>query len=86
MAEARRRPQPVSGAPFLLVDEPTSALDPHAEIAAFEGLWALAGSYWGIILNTEKESMLAIPGLVPTALRYTSCTPLVVVMGTVWLR
>ncbi|MGW3930887.1 ATP-binding cassette domain-containing protein [Streptomyces microflavus] len=29
-------------APFLLVDEPTSALDPHAEIAAFEGLWSLA--------------------------------------------
>ncbi|CAM5276747.1 Vitamin B12 import ATP-binding protein BtuD [Kitasatospora aureofaciens] len=41
-------------APFLLVDEPTSALDPHAEIAAFEGLWSLAGEGHAVVLVTHR--------------------------------
>ncbi|WP_399122342.1 ABC transporter ATP-binding protein [Streptomyces sp. N2A] len=41
-------------APFLLVDEPTSALDPHAEIAAFEGLWSLAQEGHAIVLVTHR--------------------------------
>lgn len=41
-------------APFLLVDEPTSALDPHAEIAAFQGLWNLAGEGHAVVLVTHR--------------------------------
>ncbi|MEU5634121.1 ABC transporter ATP-binding protein [Streptomyces rishiriensis] len=41
-------------APFLLVDEPTSALDPHAEIAAFEGLWSLAEEGHAVVLVTHR--------------------------------
>jgi ATP-binding cassette subfamily B protein len=41
-------------APFLLVDEPTSALDPHAEIAAFEGLWSLAREGHAVVLVTHR--------------------------------
>ncbi|MFE2011303.1 ATP-binding cassette domain-containing protein [Streptomyces sp. NPDC059491] len=41
-------------APFLLVDEPTSALDPHAEIAAFEGLWSLAEERHAVMLVTHR--------------------------------
>ncbi len=41
-------------APFLLVDEPTSALDPHAEIAAFEGLWSLAQEGHAVVLVTHR--------------------------------
>ena len=41
-------------APFLLVDEPTSALDPHAEIAAFRGLWSLAGEGHAVVLVTHR--------------------------------
>ncbi|MFD7899004.1 ATP-binding cassette domain-containing protein [Streptomyces sp. NPDC059743] len=41
-------------APFLLVDEPTSALDPHAEIAAFEGLWSLAQQGHAVVLVTHR--------------------------------
>ncbi|MCX5409696.1 ABC transporter ATP-binding protein/permease [Streptomyces sp. NBC_00335] len=42
------------GAPFLLVDEPTSALDPHAEIAAFKGLWSLAEKGHAVVLVTHR--------------------------------
>ncbi|MFC8290908.1 ATP-binding cassette domain-containing protein [Streptomyces sp. NPDC057242] len=41
-------------APFLLVDEPTSALDPHAEIAAFQGLWSLAEEGHAVVLVTHR--------------------------------
>ncbi len=41
-------------APFLLVDEPTSALDPHAEIAAFRGLWSLAEQGHAVVLVTHR--------------------------------
>jgi len=41
-------------APILLVDEPTSALDPHAEIAAFEGLWSLAQKGHAVVLVTHR--------------------------------
>ncbi|WP_420709897.1 ATP-binding cassette domain-containing protein [Streptomyces sp. NRRL S-340] len=41
-------------APFLLVDEPTSALDPHAEIAAFAGLWSLAEEGHAVVLVTHR--------------------------------
>ncbi|MEU8544822.1 ABC transporter ATP-binding protein [Streptomyces sp. NPDC048717] len=41
-------------APFLLVDEPTSALDPHAEIAAFQGLWSLASEGHAVVLVTHR--------------------------------
>ncbi|WP_447034660.1 ATP-binding cassette domain-containing protein [Streptomyces sp. DSM 118878] len=41
-------------APFLLVDEPTSALDPHAEIAAFKGLWSLAQEGYAVVLVTHR--------------------------------
>ncbi|MEW2630139.1 ABC transporter ATP-binding protein [Streptomyces sp. NPDC048389] len=41
-------------APFLLVDEPTSALDPHAEIAAFQGLWSLAEKGHAVVLVTHR--------------------------------
>ncbi|MFD5071472.1 ATP-binding cassette domain-containing protein [Streptomyces sp. NPDC058369] len=41
-------------APFLLVDEPTSALDPHSEIAAFRGLWDLAGEGHAVVLVTHR--------------------------------
>ncbi|MFE5592934.1 ATP-binding cassette domain-containing protein [Streptomyces sp. NPDC056549] len=41
-------------APFLLVDEPTSALDPHAEIAAFQGLWSLAEEGHAVLLVTHR--------------------------------
>nr|WP_086825118.1 ABC transporter ATP-binding protein [Streptomyces sp. NRRL B-24572] len=41
-------------APFLLVDEPTSALDPHAEIAAFQGLWSLAAEGHAVVLVTHR--------------------------------
>ncbi|MFF9884194.1 MULTISPECIES: ATP-binding cassette domain-containing protein [Streptomyces] len=41
-------------APFLLVDEPTSALDPHAEIAAFQGLWSLAQEGHAVVLVTHR--------------------------------
>ncbi|WP_435865131.1 hypothetical protein [Streptomyces spectabilis] len=41
-------------APFLLVDEPTSALDPHAEIAAFKGLWSLAEEGHAVVLVTHR--------------------------------
>ncbi|MFG2331719.1 ABC transporter ATP-binding protein [Streptomyces sp. NPDC048604] len=41
-------------APFLLVDEPTSALDPHAEIAAFRGLWSLAEEGHAVVLVTHR--------------------------------
>ncbi|MFZ4300277.1 ATP-binding cassette domain-containing protein [Streptomyces cinereoruber] len=41
-------------APFLLVDEPTSALDPHAEIAAFQGLWSLAEAGHAVVLVTHR--------------------------------
>jgi ATP-binding cassette subfamily B protein len=47
------------GAPFLLVDEPTSALDPHAEIAAFEGLWALAEEGDAVVLVTHRLAATA---------------------------
>ncbi|MCZ1011813.1 ABC transporter ATP-binding protein [Streptomyces lydicus] len=46
-------------APFLLVDEPTSALDPHAEIAAFEGLWSLAGQGHAVVLVTHRLAATA---------------------------
>ncbi|MBV2352800.1 ABC transporter ATP-binding protein/permease [Streptomyces sp. J2-1] len=46
-------------APFLLVDEPTSALDPHAEIAAFEGLWSLAGKGHAVVLVTHRLAATA---------------------------
>jgi ATP-binding cassette subfamily B protein len=42
------------GAPVLLVDEPTSALDPHAEIAAFQGLWSLAREGHAVVLVTHR--------------------------------
>jgi ATP-binding cassette subfamily B protein len=42
------------GAPVLLVDEPTSALDPHAEIAAFKGLWSLAREGHAVVLVTHR--------------------------------
>lgn len=42
------------GAPVLLVDEPTSALDPHAEIAAFKGLWSLAQEGHAVVLVTHR--------------------------------
>ncbi|MFF8652583.1 ATP-binding cassette domain-containing protein [Streptomyces huasconensis] len=42
------------GAPVLLVDEPTSALDPHAEIAAFQGLWSLAEEGHAVVLVTHR--------------------------------
>ncbi|WP_330177560.1 ABC transporter ATP-binding protein/permease [Streptomyces sp. NBC_01498] len=42
------------GAPFLLVDEPTAALDPHAEIAAFQGLWSLAREGHAVVLVTHR--------------------------------
>ncbi|MGI5262393.1 ATP-binding cassette domain-containing protein [Streptomyces angustmyceticus] len=42
------------GAPVLLVDEPTSALDPHAEIAAFNGLWSLAQEGHAVVLVTHR--------------------------------
>lgn len=41
-------------APILLVDEPTSALDPHAEIAAFQGLWSLAEQGHAVVLVTHR--------------------------------
>ncbi|MER5549858.1 ABC transporter ATP-binding protein, partial [Streptomyces sp. NPDC002589] len=47
------------GAPFLLVDEPTSALDPHAEIAAFEGLWSLAQEGHAVVLVTHRLAATA---------------------------
>lgn len=47
------------GAPFLLVDEPTSALDPHAEIAAFEGLWSLAQEHHAVVLVTHRLAATA---------------------------
>ncbi|MCN9243679.1 ABC transporter ATP-binding protein/permease [Streptomyces sp. RY43-2] len=47
------------GAPFLLVDEPTSALDPHAEIAAFEGLWSLAKQGHAVVLVTHRLAATA---------------------------
>ncbi|MFJ1649608.1 ABC transporter ATP-binding protein [Streptomyces sp. NPDC088258] len=47
------------GAPFLLVDEPTSALDPHAEIAAFEGLWSLAERGHAVVLVTHRLAATA---------------------------
>ncbi|MEE1807784.1 ABC transporter ATP-binding protein [Streptomyces sp. BE133] len=47
------------GAPFLLVDEPTSALDPHAEIAAFEGLWSLAEEGHAVVLVTHRLAATA---------------------------
>ncbi|MEV5988518.1 ABC transporter ATP-binding protein [Streptomyces sp. NPDC052051] len=47
------------GAPFLLVDEPTSALDPHAEIAAFEGLWSLAEQGHAVVLVTHRLAATA---------------------------
>ncbi|MFD6424365.1 ATP-binding cassette domain-containing protein [Streptomyces sp. NPDC060198] len=46
-------------APFLLVDEPTSALDPHAEIAAFESLWSLAGEGRAVVLVTHRLAATA---------------------------
>ncbi|MGY5134420.1 ABC transporter ATP-binding protein [Streptomyces nigrescens] len=46
-------------APFFLVDEPTSALDPHAEIAAFEGLWALAERDHAVVLVTHRLAATA---------------------------
>ncbi|WP_229882124.1 ABC transporter ATP-binding protein [Streptomyces alanosinicus] len=46
-------------APFLLVDEPTSALDPHAEIAAFEGLWSLAHKGHAVVLVTHRLAATA---------------------------
>ncbi|WP_106409611.1 ABC transporter ATP-binding protein [Streptomyces odonnellii] len=46
-------------APFLLVDEPTSALDPHAEIAAFKGLWSLAEEGHAIVLVTHRLAATA---------------------------
>ncbi|WP_228447458.1 ABC transporter ATP-binding protein [Streptomyces paludis] len=46
-------------APFLLVDEPTSALDPHAEIAAFEGLWSLAERGHAVVLVTHRLAATA---------------------------
>ncbi|MDX3323293.1 MULTISPECIES: ABC transporter ATP-binding protein [Streptomyces] len=46
-------------APFLLVDEPTSALDPHAEIAAFEGLWSLAEEGHAVVLVTHRLAATA---------------------------
>ncbi|MEU6172354.1 ATP-binding cassette domain-containing protein [Streptantibioticus parmotrematis] len=42
------------GAPVVLVDEPTSALDPHAEIAAFDGLWSLARTGHAVVLVTHR--------------------------------
>jgi len=47
------------GAPFLLVDEPTSALDPHAEIAAFEGLWSLKEEGRAVVLVTHRLAATA---------------------------
>ncbi|MFB7852936.1 ABC transporter ATP-binding protein [Streptomyces sp. NPDC056053] len=47
------------GAPFLLVDEPTSALDPHAEIAAFRGLWSLAEEGHAVVLVTHRLAATA---------------------------
>ncbi|MFF8618200.1 ABC transporter ATP-binding protein [Streptomyces sp. NPDC015350] len=47
------------GAPFLLVDEPTSALDPHAEIAAFKGLWSLAEEGHAVVLVTHRLAATA---------------------------
>jgi ATP-binding cassette subfamily B protein len=41
-------------APVLLVDEPTAALDPHAEIAAFNGLWSLAQEGHAVVLVTHR--------------------------------
>lgn len=41
-------------APILLVDEPTAALDPHAEIAAFNGLWSLAQDGYAVVLVTHR--------------------------------
>jgi ATP-binding cassette subfamily B protein len=46
-------------ASFLLVDEPTSALDPHAEIAAFEGLWDLARQGHAVVLVTHRLAATA---------------------------
>ncbi|MGY5128233.1 ABC transporter ATP-binding protein [Streptomyces nigrescens] len=46
-------------APFFLVDEPTSALDPHAEIAAFEGLWSLAERDHAVVLVTHRLAATA---------------------------
>ncbi|MFH8886111.1 ATP-binding cassette domain-containing protein [Streptomyces californicus] len=46
-------------APFLLVDEPTSALDPHAEIAAFQGLWSLAEEGHAVVLVTHRLAATA---------------------------
>ncbi|MFG2097557.1 ABC transporter ATP-binding protein [Streptomyces sp. NPDC048612] len=46
-------------APFFLVDEPTSALDPHAEIAAFEGLWSLADQGHAVVLVTHRLAATA---------------------------
>lgn len=46
-------------APFFLVDEPTSALDPHAEIAAFEGLWSLAEHGHAVVLVTHRLAATA---------------------------
>ncbi|MGW7666647.1 ABC transporter ATP-binding protein [Streptomyces sp. NPDC054775] len=46
-------------APFLFVDEPTSALDPHAEIAAFEGLWSLAEQGHAVVLVTHRLAATA---------------------------
>ncbi|MFE1175446.1 ABC transporter ATP-binding protein [Streptomyces sp. NPDC058773] len=46
-------------APFFLVDEPTSALDPHAEIAAFEGLWSLAEQGHAVVLVTHRLAATA---------------------------
>ncbi|MEI5136033.1 hypothetical protein RB199_32260 [Streptomyces libani] len=42
-----------------MVDEPTSALDPHAEIAAFEGLWALAERDHAVVLVTHRLAATA---------------------------
>ncbi len=47
------------GAAFLLVDEPTSALDPHAEIAAFAGLWSLARQGHAVVLVTHRLAATA---------------------------
>ena len=46
-------------APFFLVDEPTSALDPHAEIAAFDGLWSLADRDHAVVLVTHRLAATA---------------------------
>lgn len=41
------------------MDEPTSALDPHAEIAAFEGLWSLAEEGHAVVLVTHRLAATA---------------------------